>query len=158
MLYSQLGYFLTSRIKQYYLKEAVMESLLGNLPDSELVSISLNANQKNISWEEEGREFTLNGKLYDVVRTLHQNDQTFLLCSSDEKEDAVLENMNKITQSNQQKSGKQQPPIVNLVYDCVLVHHEIDLSLYISSELPGSQHTCFIPSTISNIVLPPPKA
>ncbi len=158
MLYSQLGYYITSRISQFYLKESVIPSLLNALPDKELEAISVNANYKNISWEEEGREFMLNGKMYDVVRTLNSGGQTILLCSSDEKEDALLAEMNEITQSNQQKSGKQQPPITNLVYDCIFLSNEIDFSLDIKSLSTFSRHCIFIPSTVSNIILPPPKA
>ncbi|MEI9956407.1 MAG: hypothetical protein WDM90_08930 [Ferruginibacter sp.] len=47
-------------------------------------------NNTAIEWEEEGKEFKLNGEMYDVVRTTYENGKTWLHCFGDKNEDKVL--------------------------------------------------------------------
>ena len=50
--------------------------------------------------EEEGRAICVNGKMYDVVKIKHTGRNKLILCISDDKEDAVLEQLSSVVKSS----------------------------------------------------------
>ncbi len=101
----------------YILKETTLENMLRNAPDSCLVNIQLQGNEQYIRWEEEGKEFTFKGQLFDVVRIAVVNGQTIYRCVDDEHEDALLKKINDNTGNNHPPAGKAGGiPGVKLVY------------------------------------------
>ena len=55
--------------------------------------ISLSGN-KEIYWEEKGKEFMFKGEMYDVVKTKTVNGKVMLYCINDKKEKALVDNYN----------------------------------------------------------------
>jgi hypothetical protein len=90
MIYSQLGYYISSKISQWAIREEMKERILKDIPDSLLTAIVLTGNENNIDWEEEGKELSFKGAMYDVVRSRIVEGKTVLYCSNDEKKTSCL--------------------------------------------------------------------
>lgn len=157
MLYSQLGYYISSKISQWAIKEEMKERILKDVPDSLLTAVVLNGNENNIDWEEEGKEFSFKGAMYDVVRSRMVEGKTVLYCSNDEKEDQLLDQQNDITKSNTQNTGKNSKvPEIKLIYDCVVAEHPG----YFISSLPNVRafmhyDAALLQQATANITPPP---
>jgi hypothetical protein len=61
---SQCGYYCFCAFQIFLAKEAAREALLKKVPDNLLTKIRTSDNDKTIEWEEEGKEFRLNGEMY----------------------------------------------------------------------------------------------
>ena len=105
ILFSQGGYYLVNFIQQHLAKEAMEHQLLARTPESSMSIFDAAANKNAIIWEEEGKEFLLNGKMYDIAKIKIIDGKTYLYCVSDNTEDQVLQN-----RSNAVKSGLEQSP------------------------------------------------
>ena len=81
-------------------KESAHEQILKQVPENLLIKIAVTENEKSIQWHEEGKEFQLNGEMYDVVKVKYENGQKYLLCLSDTKEDRIFEALEKVVKSN----------------------------------------------------------
>ena len=46
----------------------------------------------NMQWKDDGKEFTLNGEMYDVAKVKKVNGKTVLYCVNDKKEKELLSN------------------------------------------------------------------
>ena len=134
------------------------ERLLSDMPDSLLEAIPFSGNENNIDWEEEGKEFSFKGEMYDVAKIKTVNGQKILYCSSDKKEDLLLKQLNDITGSNNQNAGKNGKSLnVKLVYDYVVmgqpdyfIGYPHTRPAYIHYDVALSQQT-------SPIIAPPPR-
>ena len=45
-----------------------------------------------IHWEIEGKEFTMNGKLYDIISSVQSDNNIIIKCIPDKKEDRIVSN------------------------------------------------------------------
>lgn len=90
MAYTQLGHHIADRIVQWHLKEVAFEQWVRTAPANSCESICWEENRQDIHWEEEGKEFSLYGKMYDVARIEKQKDRTIIYCIADSKEDELL--------------------------------------------------------------------
>ena len=91
---------------QYELKEEVQAAIHNRLASKELEIISYTDNQQQIFWEEEGKEFMINGQMYDVVKTKTVNGNVMLYCINDKKEKELIDNYNLITKHNSSSDKK----------------------------------------------------
>ena len=98
MIISQFGYYSYCIYQIYEAKEVAHEQLLKQLPENLLTKIDLQ-NNIGIQWEEEGKEFKLNGEMYDVVRTSNENGKTYLYCFGDKNEDKVLKKFENVVKN-----------------------------------------------------------
>jgi hypothetical protein len=104
MAISQCGYYCFCSFQLALAKQASCEQLLKQLPENLLTKICVQHNEKEIQWEEEGKEFSLNGEMYDVVKVKHEGEKEYLLCLSDKKEAKVLETLEKLVKSDNENS------------------------------------------------------
>jgi len=104
---SHVSYYFAYLFQQYELKEAIKHQLLSRLPESSLEVISLDANKQDIKWKEDGREFYLHGKLYDVARIKNVNGKSLLYCINDKKEEALLKELSKIVKAGNDRAGNK---------------------------------------------------
>ena len=142
---------------QHEQKEAIKEKIFQNLKDEELQSISLSDNQ-NIYWEEDGKEFLLNGEMYDVVKTKTVNGKVILYCNSDKKEKALIDNYNLITKHNSSSDKKGKNTIDNS-FNLFVYHDEKNSDQYFI--LAANKFHSFIShltESIDDNISPPPKA
>jgi hypothetical protein len=105
---------------------------------------------QSIQWTEENREFTLDGKMYDVARVEQKNDVYTVYCEHDAFEDAVISWM----KVNGEKSTTKSNSIISFfeivpVFDCEPGLMELRKS--------GTQSYCFYSSFEPEVNTPPPR-
>jgi hypothetical protein len=89
----------------YLAKEAAREQVVKQIPENLLNKICIQDNGDAIHWEEEGKEFSFNGEMYDVVKIKNEYGKTYAFCISDKKEDKVIDALHKIIKSNTDNSS-----------------------------------------------------
>ena len=75
------------------------EYVLSHTAKNELIQIDVAANEKDIVWEDD-KEFTLGGKMYDVVSKEIVNGKQIAYCVDDKKETILIEKYNKEHKKN----------------------------------------------------------
>ncbi|MGG9961497.1 hypothetical protein [Ferruginibacter sp. SUN106] len=100
LFFSQIGYRFIYLIQQHQLKEQAEEQLLSTVNEDQLEQVNVEDNQDKITWEEEGKEFFLNGQMYDVAKKEIINGKTILYCLNDKKEEQLVEDMLKKEKAN----------------------------------------------------------
>jgi hypothetical protein len=80
-----VGYRFIYLIQQHLIKEQAEQQLLSTISDDQFEQINADDNLKNIVWEEEGKEFFLNGQMYDVAKKEIVNGKTILYCLNDKR-------------------------------------------------------------------------
>jgi hypothetical protein len=119
------------------------------------------ANKKDIIWEEKGKEFSLDGDLYDVAKTKIINGKTFLYCINDKKEEQVLQD-----RSNAVKSGTEQNANTNKqgnhsvkfqMNDYILSSIEKSVFTTASVTQEYSDFTVALVSSVKKVITPPPN-
>ena len=138
-------------------KESVKEKIFREIKDEELEIVSVSNNQ-NIYWEEEGKEFLLNGQMYDVVKVRSVNGKMTLYCINDKKEKALIDNYNLVTKHNSSPDKKGKNAFDNS-FNLFVDLNERDNTLY-----PGAVAIAFcsfdsqLCDNIAERISPPPKA
>jgi archaellum component FlaF (FlaF/FlaG flagellin family) len=159
LFFAQFGYRYIYLIKQYQLKEEAEEKLITLISDDQFEQINFEDNRKNINWEEEGKEFTLNGQMYDVAKTKIVEGKTILFCLNDEKEEQLVEDMLKKIQSNNDSSpaGKHGKHIIKFqLSDFTLVSIK-PLSHNVFLNHGYRYYTAAIHAAIKEVNTPPPN-
>ncbi len=155
---SQVGYYVIMHHSQYVQKKVIKERIFQQLKDEELEIISLTDNKQHIYWEEEGKEFLLNGEMYDVVKTKRINGIIILYCINDKKEKSLIDNYNLITKHNSDSDKKGKSNIDNSINLFVYPNGD-NIDVYSFTFL---DHFYSFDSRLQKIFLktisPPPKA
>ena len=153
---SQVGYYFIYTIHQYILKEEIEKELLAYIPDSSLEVFVAEEFGDKIVWEEENKEFSIEGVLYDVARIKKSDGKTFLYCINDQQEKQLLDGLAKAVNANH-GNKQEKNNIKSLLVDLVCVNDD---------EAPGIfsvpfTYSCFnvnFVSSFEEINIPPPKA
>ena len=95
---SQAGYYFHYTLQREQLRTEMKKQLLANMPDDTLELICQEDN--DIRWEEQDKEFYLNGRLFDVARIEKINGKTWLYCIGDKKEHQLVQDMAKLAGSS----------------------------------------------------------
>ena len=106
MAFSQIGYYVVIYQAQHQQKEYIKELVCQNLAENLLTVIDYTTNDKNIFWEEEGKEFFFKGDIYDLVKTKTVHGRIYFYCINDEKENELIKNYNNITKNNSSTDKK----------------------------------------------------
>lgn len=145
------------RHSQLEWKENIKKNILTEINNKDLTTISLSDNQDKIFWEEKGKEFSFNGEMYDVVKTVTLNGKKVLYCIKDNKEQQVVDNFNSVTKQNS-SAGKKLLKVDNLP---TLFVYDNDLHFNFFNVQALNQYHNFssnLPQSILQNVSPPPKA
>lgn len=159
---SQIGYYFVYLFQQYQIKEAVKEQLLATIPDDQLIQISLDKNARDIEWEEEGHEFFLDGKMYDVARIKNVNGEQVIFCINDEKEEALLDKLSQsvASASDQGPNGKDSSHhTIKFQITDFLIPLQDKISIIVKSiaQPKYAFYDVAILTIIKEVDLPPPK-
>lgn len=93
-LFNILGYVVVFKISQIQIKKEVKRELKSKIKRSELHLISVNQNDfDQINWVEEGKEFILNNKMYDIVKRETSGNTILIYCIDDKQEKALFANL-----------------------------------------------------------------
>lgn len=149
---NQLGYYCLHSLQQYQVRKEIRKAILASIPESELEIIS--ANDK-LEWEEEGKEFYLDGHMYDVVSTKLLNGKTYYYCINDTKEKQLLDHLANIVKSARRNSGKSF--IKFQVIDSELPQMET-IAILVTVKEQYITVTPRLMFSATEIPLPPPRA
>jgi hypothetical protein len=117
--YLQMGYLLHTLKLREEAKTEFKEKMKASLPDSAFTMFEWQAVKTKVNWEEEGKEFWLNGQLYDVVMQKTVNGKKYVYCLNDEKEEQIVEQQLKLT-NNANSSGKNLKTVKFSLPDFIL--------------------------------------
>lgn len=155
ILFSENGSFFYYSYQRYKIKQEVKKQLSSTIEQGLLELVDLEKNRDEIKWEDEGKEFSLNGFMYDVKRIEVKNGKTFLVCINDQKENELLKKIVNEIQKNQKdkknNSYKFQLP------DFVVVNAD---AFTPSAKLIQRKFSNFSESAINfsmEILIPPPR-
>jgi len=134
-------------------KNEMKERIISLASDDDLLKIDLN---NNIRWEESGKEFSLNGEMFDVVRSKTVNGKTILYCLNDTKEQEIINQYNNQTKNNS-SAGKKGTvlPVLTLYLE---QQYEISLSSPVASNILYSDYVVRFPRVIADEIATPPRA
>ena len=97
ILYNVLGYLIVFKTFQYSIRNEVRQKIVNSVPENELIVIRLtNAEMKsgkNGYAKTDNMEFSLAGKMYDIVRSKTEGDTNILYCINDTKEESLFANL-----------------------------------------------------------------
>ncbi len=131
------------------------KELLKQIPESSLDVFIAEQYGNSIKWEEEDREFSLNGVLYDVAHIKKTGGQTFLYCINDKKEKQLLDNLVKaVNKNHDNKRGRNMKPVLP---DLVFINSIESPTIF--SVSPEYTFLNFpLVTSYKEISIPPPKA
>lgn len=156
-LFSTMGYYVFYSIQLHQAKRTMERQVLAGLPDSLLVTIE---GSDALSWHEDGREFSLNGEMYDVVRSVVKDGKTIYSCVNDKKEKELL---NRLSQATRTASQPAQGKGGKLLFSLQLARPadvpdlQPGWTSYTSREKYPDYNERLI-SSYKEILIPPPRA
>ena len=155
---SHFGYYFFYAYEQHVIRKDVKEELLAGIPESTLEVFVAEQYGNNIEWEEKGKEFYLEGNLYDVAKIKEKNGKTFIYCLNDKKEKELLKDLAKTVHDNHGNGKSEKQTIKNQLSVYVLYKVEYEPSpISFSTSQYHSYNTVFT-SFRKEIAAPPPKA
>ena len=143
-------------VHQYIIKEEVERELLTHIPESSLEVFVAEELGDKILWEEENKEFSIDGVLYDVARIKKSDGKTFLYCLNDKQEKQLLDGLAKAVNANH-GNKQEKNSIKSLLTDLVCMNDE-DQSTFLSVPSTYSRFNVILVSSFEEINIPPPKA
>jgi hypothetical protein len=156
--YGQVGYYIVMHHSQSVQKEVIKEKILSQFKEDELEIISVSDNHKQIYWEEEGKEFSLNGQMYDVVKRVIVSGKVMLYCINDKKERQLVDDYNSITKHNSSSDKKGKNTIDNSFNLFVYYDEKNSDQYFILAANKFHSFVSHLTESIDDNISPPPKA
>jgi len=153
---SQVGYYFIYTVHQYIIKEEMEREMLTLIPESSLEVFVAEEFGDKIVWEEENKEFSIEGVLYDVARIKKADGKTFLYCINDNKEKQLLDSLAKAANANH-GNKQEKNNIKSMLADLVCMNDE-EQSIIFSVPSTYSRFNVILVSSFEEINIPPPKA
>ena len=158
LLLTQVGYYFFYMQQQNKIKEEVKQKIFSNLSND--LFFIVDANSKNIVWEELEKEFSIDGKMYDVVKTKIINNKKYFYCLNDTKEDNLLseyaKQINSQTENSQhKKNGKLNLKFQTIAFENITEFIAATYLINIKNEFLYFEQSAI--STSLSLVSPPPK-
>jgi hypothetical protein len=97
---AQAGYYFIYSVHQHFIKEEIEQQLLARIPESSLEIIVADQVENKIVWKEKGKEFSLDGVMYDIARVKRSHGKTLLYCINDKKERQLLDDLANAVRNN----------------------------------------------------------
>ena len=138
--FSQIGYYLIIHQARQEHKAYIKKLLHQNISENLLTEIDYSANKQAIYWEEEGKEFFLNGEIYDLVKTKNVAGKIYFYCINDEKENELINQYNSRVKNNSstEKNIKNTfdnsfPPYLIINFANIFPQRKCDKKYYFTS-------------------------
>lgn len=114
LMFQLVGYFLVFKIRQNEIRQEIKQQILAGIPDNKLVllkihdSLTRQPNQQ-FRWIHKG-EFRYQGQMYDIVRSMFMDGETWFYCIADHKETQLVTNLEKQIkhEMGKRRAGKNQ--------------------------------------------------
>ena len=132
------------------------KEMLTRIPESSLEVIVAEELGDKILWQEDNKEFSIDGVLYDVARIKKSEGKTFLYCLNDKQEKQLLDNLAKAVNANH-GNKQEKNTIKSLLADLVCINDEEQSTIF-SVPSTYSLFNVTLVSSFEEINSPPPKA
>ena len=109
-----------------------------------------------ILWQEDNKEFSIDGVLYDVARIKKSEGKTFLYCLNDKQEKQLLDGLTKAVNANH-GNKQEKNSIKSLLADLVCMNDEEQSTIF-SVPSSYSLFNVTLVSSFEEINILPPKA
>lgn len=141
-------------------KAEIRNKIHNNVPTNELTIFSFNKKEyANLDWEE-SKEFRLNGKMYDVISTVNNRDESITVyCIDDERESLLFELHSKQIDSNSSdnKDSKEKHRVSKVTLNYFFQSLNINIHNTITRcKIENYYNINCLPPNIE-LKLPPPK-
>jgi hypothetical protein len=164
LLFNTMGYFIVFKSMQLAVKHDIKRRIKENVPAAELTVIRISdsdkAMQGRIHWIE-GKEFRLDGRMYDVVRSERRGDTTIYYCINDVQEETLFANLDKQVkeqnQNNPQSSQKRTNLLKILIHEALVTSKELKNFLIFLGEINTYQKP-MLSEINTSPPAPPPKS
>jgi len=130
--------------------------LLTLVPESSLEVFIAEELANKIVWQEENKEFSIDGVLYDVARIKKSEGKTFLYCLNDKQEKQLLDGLTKAVNANH-GNKQEKNSIKSLLADLVCMNDEEQSTIF-SVPSSYSLFNVTLVSSFEEINILPPKA
>lgn len=151
------GLFLIFCYQQQEVKREMKQYLGRNLQHAAVTVFAFSLqDQKNIARESDD-EFTFQGRMYDVIKTVKQGDKTIVYCMSDAKETALVKNF---FQHNEQQAPLKAKTCIQtewLSWPYLIAERNTALHFASLKLLHHPRYTIFLPYAAQAILVPPPR-
>ena len=107
LFYTQVGYYGQFIWLQWRIKVSAREAWIAALPDAAFVRIDKAVVDANGNWEDRGKECSLNGHMYDVIRSGTIGGVTWLFCVDDENEERLDRQSGQVFRTDQEHPDKK---------------------------------------------------
>ena len=132
------------------------KEMLTRIPKSSLEVIVAEEFGDKILWQEDNKEFSIDGVLYDVARIKKSGGKTFLYCINDKQEKQLLDDLAKAVNANH-GNKQEKNTIKSLLADLVCINDEEQSTIF-SVPSTYSLFNVTLVSSFEEINSPPPKA
>lgn len=105
LLLSQYGNYFLYRHQQHIIRREIKRQIFAGIPETALDVIEHN---KELRWEEDGKEFHFGGEMYDIVKTKVINGKKIYYCIADKKEKKLIDNYGKSVNSTDDRTTNKQ--------------------------------------------------
>ena len=147
------GYYIWFSIRQNKVQKEIRQEVREGLKEEDLSLIIVpDGEESGIAWVESGREFRYQGEMYDVVKTIIQNQKIYYYCIRDFKEKQLIANYNK-----NHRSGKEAVKIIRKFNYQYIPEKNLPADLAYPFDLAIPEIAAFYTSNIIEIHSPPPK-
>lgn len=140
----------------------IKKQLKNGFKAGELTRICIDEHQANLVWEEQGKEFHLNGKLYDVVSQWTTGRVTVYYCLNDQQELRMLrllaDNIHLQLSNDHSPTGRTASHLFKMLFLDYIAPAQLD---YITGRFfkASTYHfaRCTHPSALNAPAAPPPR-
>jgi hypothetical protein len=153
---SQAGYYFFYTYQQYRVQEEMEKQLFSKIPESLLESFDAGQQGDKIKWIEKGKEFSLNGVMYDVVRINQNNGHIILYCLNDKKEKQLLDDLAKSVERNHDNS-KEGKNIGKIIQDEVVFNCDENIICFTAFTIHYSYYKINPITSFKEVNSPPPR-
>ena len=93
-LFNTMGYFVAFKVAQHQIKSTIISEINAGVSFSEESILIINKkNVSSIIWEENGKEMTYNGKRFDIIKSIEDNNAITYYCINDKQEETLFANL-----------------------------------------------------------------
>ena len=138
------------------IKEEMEREMLTLIPESSVEVFVAEELGDKIQWEEENKEFSIDGVLYDIARIKKSEGKTILYCINDKQERQLLDDLAKAVNANH-GNKQEKNTIKSLLADLVCMNDEEQSTIF-SVPSTYSLFNVTLVSSFEEIYSPPPKA
>lgn len=162
LFYQSFGYIVVFKTNSYLLKKEMKKKIKAGLEEAELQCMEFSKEAfKSLNWEKENKEFILNNKFYDIVKSEElSNGNIKLYCIDDNQESKLFESLESEVHKNTdiEKNGNASAKkILKLLKIQALITEPKVENIPIGITIPMKEHQYPTSTLFKLITTPPPQ-